>query len=232
MGKYVDLTGQKYGRLTVIELAERNIRGCIQWKCRCDCGNETILTTSAIRSGNTKSCGCLHSEICRRARGIPHHKLTETLNAIKSRCNNPNHKYYENYGGRGIRVCDEWNNGTAGHDRFVTWALANGYCDGLSLDRIDNNKGYSPDNCRWTTRSVQSSNKRPRNSTGVLGVYKKQGRKRYSATIGVGYKRINLGTFDTIDEATKARRDAEVKYYGFQMGDNNNAKNTDRNTDD
>jgi len=229
--EFEDFSGLRFGRLTVIRRVPEK-KGAVYWECKCDCGNTTIVTSGNLKGHTTRSCGCLQSETARKARGIPHHKLTETLNAIKSRCNNPNHICYANYGGRGIKVCDEWNNGTEGHDRFVMWSLENGYSNGLSLDRIDNNKGYSPDNCRWTTRSVQSSNRRVRNSTGVLGVYRTRGHKKYCAMIGKDYKRINLGTFDTIEEAAKARRDAELQYYGFPIGDNNNAQNIDRNTND
>lgn len=218
MGKHEDLTGQKFGRLTVVGLEGRDDKRNYIWRCVCDCGNAKVLATSVLKSGMIRSCGCLKSEMARNRRGIAHHKLTETLNAMKARCNNPNHIGYKDYGENGITVCDEWANGKEGHDNFVRWALANGYKAGLSIDRIDNNKGYSPDNCRWVTRNIQNANRKPRNNTGVLGVYKSSDADNYTAVICVDHKQHHLGRFKTLEEAKKARKEAELKYYGFTLG--------------
>ena len=218
MGKFVDLTGQRFGRLVVIERAGHDKRNQITWRCKCDCGNETIASGRNLKIGDKKSCGCLHNELARSKRGIPHHKLTETLNAMKARCNNPKHVAYKNYGAKGITVCEEWSNGKEGHDRFVRGALENGYKEGLTIDRKDNTKGYSPENCRWVTWNVQCANKRPRNKTGVLGVYKQQKGNGYTACITVNHKLLRIGSFRTIEEAKKARREKEIQYYGYPMG--------------
>ena len=137
-------------------------------------------------------------------------RLYKVWQGIRQRCNNPNDKDYEAYGGRGIRVCDEWNNSSAA---FVAWALENGYKENLSIDRIDVNSGYSPENCRWATWTQQARNKRMGkiNSTGVVGVHMDRG--KYRAIIYVNNKKVDLGRHDTLEEAKEARRQGEIKYW-------------------
>ena len=160
MGKVNDLTGLRFGRLSVIERAGSNARRHATWLCRCDCGNTTVVSGADLRSGNTKSCGCYHddvSRVLRTSHGSYGTKLYYVWLSMKGRCLNPKNKAYKNYGARGVTVCDEWLNN---FESFQQWALSNGYEEGLSLDRIDNDAAYEPSNCRWVTSVVQNNNRR------------------------------------------------------------------------
>ena len=164
MGKCIDMTGQKFGRLTVIGRTENYItpKGTkfSQWICKCECGNTCTAKVSDLKYGKTKSCGCLHNELARQRRtkhSLSGTKLYMIWKAMKQRCSNSNNKDYPNYGGRGIKVCDEWQNS---FESFYTWAKNNGYSEELSIDRIDVNGNYEPNNCRWVSAKVQSNNTR------------------------------------------------------------------------
>lgn len=157
----IDRTGQRFGRLTVIKEAGRDKHRNVIWKCRCDCGNESYVTTADLKK--TKSCGCWNIDaiIQRNTRhGASKRgsitKLYKVWAAVKQRCTNPKNKAYKNYGGRGIKLCDEW----LEYESFEKWAFENGYAEGLQLDRIDNNGSYSPDNCRFVSTLENSHNKR------------------------------------------------------------------------
>ncbi|MBP5422145.1 MAG: hypothetical protein J6Y78_06880 [Paludibacteraceae bacterium] len=161
----IDMTGERYGRLVVIRRADHNTENNKpKWLCRCDCGNEIETTRRRLINGMTKSCGCYRREFAREQHST--HGLSKTNHkpyrlygiwaGIKDRCCNPNSKYWRRYGERGITVCPEWIND---YVAFHEWSLANGYSDNLTLDRRDNDKGYSPDNCRWVSYSVQENNR-------------------------------------------------------------------------
>ena len=151
MRKFKDLTGQKFGKLTVISREKNDKHGNIRWLCKCDCGKETTVQGGHLTSGRTKSCGCV------RNHGQSRTRLYRIWVAIKTRCYNPAHNNYKNYGGRGIVMCYSIkDNFTA----FREWALTNGYKKGLTIDRVDVNGNYTLDNMRWATMSEQARNKR------------------------------------------------------------------------
>lgn len=157
MGMQIDLTGRRFGRLVAQSLYGKNKHRQNVWLCKCDCGRTSKVTAHNLLAGKTQSCGCLRCG--KRIYGDTHKLLYGVYRQMKKRCLDESCPAYPNYGGRGISVCDEWLQKN-GHLSFEKWALENGYERGLTLDRIDNDKGYSPDNCRWVTRKVQSNNKR------------------------------------------------------------------------
>jgi hypothetical protein len=164
-GMKKNLEGKVFGRLTVQSVsAARDNTGSIMWNCLCECGNTTLVCSPSLLRGNTKSCGCLNKErFHNRKHGLSNHKLYSVWEGMIQRCYNPKDKKYPMYGGRGIQLCEEWRQN---FQAFYDWAKENRYevLSGdakLSIDRIDNEKGYSPDNCRWSTYSEQNVNRRP-----------------------------------------------------------------------
>jgi hypothetical protein len=160
MAKHIDISGSRFGRLLAIEKVGSDKKGRALWNCKCDCGNVCVKTSEHIRSGNTKSCGCLMVSVfntVNKTHGKSSHPLYAVWRGMKSRCYNPNKENYRNYGGRGIQVCEEWR---GDFYSFYTWATHNGWKKGLEIDRIDNDKGYSPENCRCVTKAENLKNKR------------------------------------------------------------------------
>jgi hypothetical protein len=160
MSRLIDLTGQKFGRLKVIGRAENAKNGKARWICQCKCGEITISTGVDLRRGHTNSCKCMRIERIKKANtthGDTDTRIYNIWKCIKARTINPNASTYSDYGGRGISICKEWEND---FQKFKKWALENGYSDDLTIDRINNEEGYSPNNCRWVNKKVQGNNKR------------------------------------------------------------------------
>lgn len=160
MGKFRDLTGKRFGRWTVLNRVPHNDKdNKVLWHCKCDCGAEREINSGSLLSGNSKSCGCLKNEntsIRVRTHGMSSTRLFHIWQGIRKRCNNPNSATFKHYGGRGISVCEEWER----FEPFRDWALASGYSDELTIDRIDVSGNYEPSNCRWATQKTQKNNKR------------------------------------------------------------------------
>lgn len=153
-----DLKGMRFGRLTAMEVVGKK-NHYRAWRCLCECGNEIVIKSASLITGNTKSCGCLQREmrvIANTEHGFCGTRLYRIWKGMVARCKYPSSTSYKWYGARGITVCDEWTK----FDRFKDWALFHGYSETLSIDRIDNEKGYSPDNCRWVTPTEQTMNRR------------------------------------------------------------------------
>jgi hypothetical protein len=175
--KKIDLTGRIFNRLTVVKELKNK-----KWQCVCSCGKSTIVFSNNLARGHTQSCGCLAKEMSAQnllkrivTHNSSHSRLYSIWSGMKQRCLNKNHHAYIHYGGRGITICMEWRNDFL---KFQKWARLNGYKDNLTLDRINNNKGYLPKNCRFATAKEQSSNRRD------CILYKKETAKDASKRLG------------------------------------------------
>lgn len=196
MGKVKDLTGQVFGRLQVVEKLQSTGSKETKWKCLCICGKDTSATTHRLTSGHTKSCGCLLID------RITSHKLSRTRqysiwDGMRQRCDNPGATHYERYGGRGITYDPSWKV----FESF--WAdMSDGYADNLTLDRIDNNKDYCKENCRWVTKSIQGMNrgKKPGCKNEYIGVDEMES-GTFCARRKVNGKKQHLGVYKTALEA-------------------------------
>lgn len=205
MPKKIEMVKQRFGMLVVQEEVGKDKWGQITWKCLCDCGNTSVVAGGSLRDGKTKTCGCSKLK----------HKMTGTATYeswlhMLQRCNNPKNHAFSDYGGRGIKVCVQWIN------------FQNFFADmgerpkGLTIERINNDLGYSPDNCKWATRLEQAQNRRPRknNEFGLKGIFWDKKCRKYRVTIGADGTNYRLGAYPTIEEAKTVRQQAEIKYWG------------------
>jgi len=225
MNKLINMGGKRFGRLLVIKYSHKK-EGHIFWECNCDCGRIHITRGGSLRSGATKSCGCLRKEdklgnIRNFKHGLTKHPLYGVWKLINRRCYDINDRCYNIYGGRGIIMCDEWKNHVTS---FVSWAVENGWKKGLQIDRINNDGNYEPSNCRFVTPQENVSNSRllrSTNKSGYRGVYWNKANKKWLSKIRRNGKLIRLGYFDS-PRIAALRYDADVlinndnRPYNFQ----------------
>lgn len=215
----IDLTGQVFGRLTVICKPE-NIEKST-WLCKCSCGSdkEVYVVGADLRRGNTKSCGCLHKELSSERivnfstkHGYSGNPLHNIWKSMKQRCYNPKNKGYKNYGGRGITVCDRW---LESFENFFE-DVSEGYEKGLQLDRRDNDGNYEPENVRWTTSSQNNMNSRSRrnSSSKYKGVSWRKDMGMWRVKITLDRKTKHIGYFTDEVEAAKAYNKSALELFG------------------
>lgn len=207
--------GSVVGRLTVIDIVGKSKNGSYIWSCLCECGNSKDVISSSLNSGLVQSCGCLYDSIKGKqaiTNGAKDSKEYNSWSAMKQRCYYKQHSYYLSYGGRGIKVCDRWRNS------FENFLVDMGKCpEGSSLDRIDPDGDYKPENCRWADNSTQAFNqtKSGSNSSGKTGVHWHKATNKWAASISKDRQVFHLGVFEKFENAKKIRESAEKILYGF-----------------
>lgn len=197
MSTLIDITGNKYGMLTVIRRAENAPKGITRWECQCDCGNIVIVRGRNLKNGAVKSCGCLKSVANKKRsrHNMTGTRLYQAWANIKQRCYHENNPWYKFYGARGIKMCDIWRES---FEAFAEWALSNGYQDDLTIERINNDRGYEPNNCKWIGLGAQANNKRSnvkityKNETHTLSEWC----KIYGVEYYLVYNRIHKNRWD------------------------------------
>lgn len=209
-------TGSRIGKWTVIQRDGNTLP--TRWLCKCDCGTIRSVSTPSLTNGST-SCGLCKRNTSPMFLRKHSNRLYHAWSEMKRRCNGgtTNEVYYK---GKGISYCEQWED----FDEFVRWSISVGYENGLEIDRIDGDKGYCPENCRWVSHKQNSRNRKARknNSTGCPGVQQriyKSGKLVYRVSIETDEGRVNVGTFYNLETAIKARKDAEMKYWGFNIGE-------------
>lgn len=204
-----DLRGKTFNKLHVLDdkpIYDESLKRYV-WRCECVCGNKKYISGGKLTSGQIKSCGCLG----RHGHASDDNTSTEyhSWSAMLSRCNNPNNKFYSYYGGRGIKVCERWSS----FSKFLK-DMGEKPDNTYSIDRVNNNKGYYPENCVWASKTTQMRNQRIRknNKSGYKGVFLEQN-GTWEASITVDYKKIHLGRFKEKTDAIESRKKAEKQYF-------------------
>jgi len=218
MIKVLDLVGKRFERLLVLSRSESTPNGQARWLCLCDCGNYTTPTGPSLKTGESKSCGCYNKDRIREmnkthghAVGYKSSKTRNSWRGMKERCDNPNNKRYDKYGGRGITYPENW-------IKLEGFIEDMGECpEGMTLERTDVNISYSKENCKWDTATNQAYNIniKSNNKSGRTGVKESKNGKGWIAYISFKKQFIYLGTFLTFEEAVISRERAELEYYGF-----------------
>lgn len=214
---------KKYGRLKVIEIIKPK-KGLTKWRCKCDCGNEYIGIGKYIKYGNIKSCGCIAKELQENA--IVYKRIYKVWRGMINRCYNPKCESYKNYGLRGIEVCKQWRENAR---EFIEWAYNNGYDESAkrgecTIDRIDNNGDYEPNNCRWIDMKMQAKNKRrSRRIAKKYNIYEKEMtlkeiEEKYKISPQLFVYRIKRGMSN--EEAIKLEKKVGIRYKNRQSVDN------------
>lgn len=205
MGNPIDLSGKRYGALTVIKKSE-NKGNKTMWICKCDCGNEAVVSGGNLQSGHTRNClecGYKSTGLSRKTHGKSHTSLFRIWSGMITRCEYEKGRSFKDYGGRGIKVCEEWRKD---FQKFYDWSINNGYKKGLEIDRINVNGNYEPSNCRWVTNIVNANNKR----SNVFIEYggEKKTIAEWARFYNVNYKSLwgNLSKGDSLDEAVRRIR--------------------------
>lgn len=186
MSKLNDITNKRFGRLTALYILHNHHKKRVHWLCVCDCGNLKEVASNNLLTGVIKSCGCLRKAGTNIIHKKSNSRIYKIYHGIKDRCYNKNAPQYKDYGGRGIKVCDEWL-----HDfqAFYSWSMKHGYNDTLTIDRINNNKGYSPNNCRWVDMTTQVRNRRNTKYITYKGETKPL--KEWCEILNLNYKTVN-----------------------------------------
>lgn len=175
--KKIDMIGKRFGKLLVIEESKERKNNQLLYKCLCECGNIHYVVSGDLRSNRVKSCGCLKHTHCKT-----HDRLYKIYNCMKTRCYNKHVNEYKNYGGRGIDVCSEWREDFMA---FYNWAVNNGYKEGLTIDRVNVDGDYEPNNCRWVTKKQQANNRR----NNIILTYKNKSQtlSQWADELGIKY---------------------------------------------
>lgn len=212
-----DLTGIKFGRLKVLcqseDYVKPNGEHNSKWFCKCDCGEEVYVMGNNLNRGTSTSCGCKQKEnLVKRSctHGLSKHLLYQVWHNIIQRCTNPKSNSFVNYGGRGVTVCNEWSNDFL---KFIKFCTNNGWNSSLEIDRIDNNKGYYPNNCHFVTKSENCINRRKRkdNTSGYIGVVWDKKNSKWGAKVTNLNSIDYLGQYSTKKEALKSRNKHIIK---------------------
>lgn len=197
---FKDLKGKRFGEWIVLDLSEKNKYNQRLWKCKCSCGEIAEVTSGVLLGGYSRSCrDCAYKKKGenQKTHGMSRNRIYKIYQGVLNRCNNKNNYSFEHYGGRGIMVCDKWS-GEHGFENFYKWAIENGYSEELTIDRIDVNGNYEPDNCRWVDMKAQANNRR--NNVSIMYNGKNQTLAQWSEELGINfytlYARIEKNNWD------------------------------------